>query len=162
MKNKALDLLKRLRATIDNSSVCHLVYISPAQQLRNQADRMEQKEQLLREIDEFLKDNTKRYMQRLNSEDAQFGVYLSENTQEIQEWEKEFDEKFNNISRSKFCIYINSPEREREFQDIIKFCKSFISQKLKEQRSEIIQIIKQHSGEDVAQILHKIDAIIIK
>jgi hypothetical protein len=26
-------------------------------------------------------------MKRLNSEDAQFGVYLSENTQEIQEWE---------------------------------------------------------------------------
>jgi hypothetical protein len=58
MENKALDLLKRLRATIDNSSLCNLVYISPAQQLRIEADRMEQKEQLLREIDEFLKDNT--------------------------------------------------------------------------------------------------------
>jgi hypothetical protein len=58
MENKALDLLKRLRATIYDSSICNLVYISPAQQLRIEADRMEQKEQLLREIDEFLKDNT--------------------------------------------------------------------------------------------------------
>jgi hypothetical protein len=52
--NKAIELLRRLRNTITDSSMCNLVYVSPAQSLRNEADRMEQKEQLIREIDEFL------------------------------------------------------------------------------------------------------------
>jgi len=68
-----------------------------------------------------------------------------------QDWEKEFDEKFNDISRSKSCIYINSLEREREFQDIIKFCKSFISQKLKEQRERIIEEIEKEFETTIEQ-----------
>ena len=52
--NKAIELLRRLRNTITDSSMCNLVCVSPAESLRNEADRMEQKEQLIREIDEFL------------------------------------------------------------------------------------------------------------
>lgn len=55
------------------------------------------------------------------------------NTQEIQEWEKEFDEKFgNNVVWWKECLaemQIGDPDFNR--------LKSFISQKLKEQKAAL-------------------------
>lgn len=62
MENKALELLRRLRPLINNQSgayAMNAVYISPSQQLRNEADAMDAKERLLREIDDFLAENNK-------------------------------------------------------------------------------------------------------
>lgn len=65
MENKAIELLKKLRGYVNPSSgnigygaiATNAVYIHPAQALRNEADAIEAKEKLLKEIDEFLKDN---------------------------------------------------------------------------------------------------------
>jgi hypothetical protein len=61
MENKALELLKKIRPYVRNGNggaiAVHAVYISPAQQLRNQADEMEAKERLLYEVDQFLMSN---------------------------------------------------------------------------------------------------------
>ena len=51
---KAINYLKKLRNLRGNSDMCDLVYRSPAQQLRESADRIEYEEALIREIDEFL------------------------------------------------------------------------------------------------------------
>lgn len=54
---EAIDLLKRIRRYVNDSSgfgVMTLVYIPPAQAMRNAADEMEAKDALLREVDNFL------------------------------------------------------------------------------------------------------------
>lgn len=57
---EAIKLLKELRSITSfhggGANLTNAVYITPAQQLRNQADEIEYREQLLRKIDEFLKD----------------------------------------------------------------------------------------------------------
>jgi hypothetical protein len=56
------------------------------------------------------------------------------NTQEIQEWEKEFDLAFSRL---------------RDPENIVKNpIKSFISQKLKEQRQEIISGLEKCKGDE--------------
>jgi hypothetical protein len=62
MENKAIEYLKILRSWVNYSSSnganfgisTNAVYIPPAQVLRNSADEMENKDRLLKEIDEFL------------------------------------------------------------------------------------------------------------
>lgn len=51
---RAINYLKKLRNLRSNSGMCDLVYRSPAQQLRESADRIESEEALIIEIDEFL------------------------------------------------------------------------------------------------------------
>lgn len=56
-EEKATELLRRLRRYVNDSSgvrTTSLVYIPPAQAMRNAANEMESKDALLREIDEFL------------------------------------------------------------------------------------------------------------
>lgn len=52
-EQKAVELLKRLREHISPTGpyAMNAVYISPIQQLRNQADEMEQRDALIREVD---------------------------------------------------------------------------------------------------------------
>lgn len=50
----AIKYLRSLRSLRGNSNMCNLAYRSPAQQLRESADRIEYEEQLIRNIDEFL------------------------------------------------------------------------------------------------------------
>lgn len=57
METKAIELLKQLRKYVGTSSgisAINAVYVSPAQSMRNAADEMDRKDNLLREIDEFL------------------------------------------------------------------------------------------------------------
>lgn len=57
MENKAIELLRRLRGYVKDSSgvgISTLAYIPPAQAMRNAADEMERKDALLAEIDIFL------------------------------------------------------------------------------------------------------------
>jgi len=55
----AIKLLRSLRSIHSNSNggafSTNAVYITPAQQLRNSADRMEYEDKLLQQIDEFIK-----------------------------------------------------------------------------------------------------------
>jgi len=59
MNDIAIKLLRRIRKYVSGSSefgahISNAVYISSAQQLRNQANEMEAKDRLLAEIDQFL------------------------------------------------------------------------------------------------------------
>ena len=53
---KALELLKKVRPYIGqgNLMMTDAVFVTPAQSLRNQADKIEYKEALLKEVDEFI------------------------------------------------------------------------------------------------------------
>lgn len=55
-EEKALRLLKEARHCLFSSGpqAVNAIYISPAQQLRNQAEEIERQDSLIREIDEFL------------------------------------------------------------------------------------------------------------
>lgn len=60
MENEAKELLRKLRRYVSDNSgsvITNLMYISPAQAMRNVADAMEAKDALLREIDQFLERN---------------------------------------------------------------------------------------------------------
>jgi hypothetical protein len=72
-------------------------------------------------------------------------------TQEIQEWEKEFDEKFGiNLKHQKARLYsdgVYSQGREKDWESAeqeVEQIKSFISQKLKEQRSDILETVRKN------------------
>jgi len=90
-------------------------------------------------------------MKRLNSEDAQFGVYLSENTQEIQ------DAPYRKTNDGKIIMTQEIQEWSDEFDSqnwccdsiVLDAIKSFISQKLKEQeerhKREIVEIMQEHN-----------------
>lgn len=53
-EQKSIELLRKLRNLNNNSNATNLLYIPPAQAMRNAADEIERKDALLREIDEFL------------------------------------------------------------------------------------------------------------
>lgn len=61
MKPENIELLKRVheillnKVSVFGAQVSNAVYIPPAQALRNQADRMDYEEKVLREFGEFMK-----------------------------------------------------------------------------------------------------------
>lgn len=54
MKNKAAELLDRLYREMVSPDFVNLVYVTPAESLRRQANAIERKEQLMKEIKEYL------------------------------------------------------------------------------------------------------------